>query len=56
MSIIQITGYKEFADATRHPFSVSLSKDDSQIPGSSDWLDGNGFRRDRLIQEGSNTL
>lgn len=43
MSIIQITEYRQYADATRHPFSLSVSKDHSQISGLCDWLDGNRF-------------
>lgn len=45
MSIIHISAYTEYDDASRHPLSLSLSlsKDDSQIPGLSDRLDRNGF-------------
>lgn len=53
MSVIQITEYRKYADAMRHPFSLSLSKDDSQILGLSDGLDGNDFHRDGVMQEGS---
>lgn len=35
-SIIHITEYGEYDDDTCHPFSTSLSKDDSQ----DSWLDG----------------
>ena len=31
MSVIQVTEYGEYADATKHPFSLSLTEDDCKI-------------------------